>query len=118
MPHRGEVWWADLNPIMGHEQAGFRPVLVVSDDRCNRLGLVLGVPLTTRDKLSPPLALDLGIVELKRAFALPAQLRSLSVVRLGRVLATGRTADVERCLDAFLQLCGRRPAVKKADNDG
>jgi mRNA interferase MazF len=35
-PARGEVWLADLNPTWGHEQAGRRPVLVVSDDLFNR----------------------------------------------------------------------------------
>ncbi len=35
-PGRGEVWLADLNPTRGHEQAGRRPVLVVSEDLFNR----------------------------------------------------------------------------------
>ena len=48
-PAWGEVWLADLNPTRGHEQAGRRPVLVVSDDLFNRglAGLVVVLPLTT-----------------------------------------------------------------------
>jgi mRNA interferase MazF len=54
-PVRGEVWSMDLNPVRGHEQAGRRPVLVVSDDRLNRsrAGLVFVVPLTTRERGLP-----------------------------------------------------------------
>jgi len=32
---RGEIYWADLNPARGHEQAGYRPVLVISHDVFN-----------------------------------------------------------------------------------
>jgi mRNA interferase MazF len=62
-PRRGEVWTANLNPVMGHEQMGTRPVLVISDDRFNAagLGLVVVVPLTTKPRpygtrvaISPP----------------------------------------------------------------
>ena len=32
---RGEIRWADLNPVRGHEQAGLRPVLILSHDIFN-----------------------------------------------------------------------------------
>jgi len=49
-PARGEVWLAQLDPIRGHEQAGTRPILIVSDDLFNRgsAGLVIAVPITSR----------------------------------------------------------------------
>lgn len=62
-PARGEVWLANLDPTRGHEQAGCRPVLVVTDDRFNRgpARLVVVLPMTsslrqiaTRVRLSPP----------------------------------------------------------------
>ena len=41
---RGEIYWADLNPIRGHEQGGLRPVLVLSHDVFNeRSGTVIAV---------------------------------------------------------------------------
>ena len=48
-PSRGEVWLASLNPTRGHEQAGVRPVVVVSEDTFNHgpAGLVVIVPMTT-----------------------------------------------------------------------
>ena len=46
---RGEIWLADLNPPRGHEQAGKRPVAVVSEDRLNNgpAGLVIVLPITS-----------------------------------------------------------------------
>ena len=48
-PARGEVWFADLNPVRGHEQGGHRPVLVISVDTYNRgpAGLLLVLPITS-----------------------------------------------------------------------
>ena len=48
-PSRGEIWLADLDPTRGHEQAGRRPVLVVSEDLYNRgpAGLVVVLPITS-----------------------------------------------------------------------
>ncbi len=34
-PSRGDIWIADLDPVRGHEQAGKRPVVVLSVDRFN-----------------------------------------------------------------------------------
>ena len=46
---RGEIWLADLNPVRSHEQAGRRPVLVVSVDPFNqsRADLVVVIPVTS-----------------------------------------------------------------------
>jgi mRNA interferase MazF len=54
-PARGEIWLADLNPTRGHEQAGRRPVLVVSTDVFNQgpAGLVFVLPLTRTDRHIP-----------------------------------------------------------------
>jgi mRNA interferase MazF len=47
-PSRGDIWHARLDPIVGHEQGGERPCLVVSDDRFNqsRAQLVIVLPIT------------------------------------------------------------------------
>jgi len=47
-PHRGEVWWVNLDPVRGRELAKRRPGLVVSPDEMNRaLGTVIVAPITT-----------------------------------------------------------------------
>lgn len=45
-PRRGEIWQADLNPTVGREQQGHRPVMVVSTESFNCSGLVLVCPIT------------------------------------------------------------------------
>lgn len=48
---QGEIWYADLNPTKGNEQAGLRPVVIVSGNLLNlHLNIVLVVPLTTQIK--------------------------------------------------------------------
>jgi mRNA interferase MazF len=45
---RGDVFWAELDPIRGREQAGRRPVLVLSQDVFNeRSGTVIGAAITS-----------------------------------------------------------------------
>lgn len=46
---RGDVVWANLNPVVGHEQAGRRPVVVLSADVFNEdSGTVIAMPLTSQ----------------------------------------------------------------------
>lgn len=48
---QGEIWYADLNPTKGSEQAGLSPVVVVSGNLLNQyLNVVIVVPLTTKVK--------------------------------------------------------------------
>jgi mRNA interferase MazF len=48
---QGEIWYADLNPVEGSEQAGFRPVLVISGNLANQYApVVVCCPLTTQLK--------------------------------------------------------------------
>jgi mRNA interferase MazF len=87
---RGEVRWADLNPVRGHEQAGTRPVLVLSHDVFNeRSGTVIAMALTRQpQRAGYPLTLQVEI----SGFAEPVwikigQVRTLSVDRLGKRIA-------------------------------
>jgi mRNA interferase MazF len=48
---QGEIWFADLNPIKGSEQAGRRPVVIVSGNLLNKhLPVVITIPLTSKIK--------------------------------------------------------------------
>ena len=57
---RGEIRWADLDPARGHEQAGQRPVLILSHDVFNeRSGTVIAVALTSQEpRAGFPLTLE------------------------------------------------------------
>ena len=50
---RGEIYFVDLNPVQGREQAGHRPVLVLSSDAINRLPLVVTVVVGTKGENVP-----------------------------------------------------------------
>jgi mRNA interferase MazF len=53
-PKRGDLIWLNFTPQAGHEQAGRRPALVISDDEYNRtVGLILACPVTSRVKGYP-----------------------------------------------------------------
>lgn len=93
---RGEIRWADFNPVRGREQAGQRPVLVLSHDVFNeRSGTVIAVALTSQEpRAGFPLTLESRVPGLpKRSWIKISQIRTLSVDRLGRRL--GRVSDEE-----------------------
>ena len=84
---RGDVIWADLNPVRGHEQAGRRPVVVISHDVFNeRSGTVIAMALTSRPQRAGfPLTLELGSKKLpKRSWVKISQIRTLSRQRLSK----------------------------------
>jgi mRNA interferase MazF len=48
---QGEIWYADLNPVKGSEQSGYRPILIISGNLMNEfLPVVICFPLTTKIK--------------------------------------------------------------------
>ena len=53
--HRGEVFYADLSPVVGSEQGGVRPVLIVQNEIGNRHSpTVIAAAITSRlDKAHP-----------------------------------------------------------------
>jgi mRNA interferase MazF len=50
---RGQIYFVNLNPVQGREQAGQRPVLVLSVDAINRLPLVVTVVVGTKGENLP-----------------------------------------------------------------
>jgi mRNA interferase MazF len=50
-PRRGDLVWLTFDPQVGHEQAGFRPAIVISPDHYNRTtGLAIVCPITRQAK--------------------------------------------------------------------
>jgi mRNA interferase MazF len=52
-PKRGEIYFVNLDPTRGREQAGKRPVLVISIDAINQLPLVVTVVVGTKGENIP-----------------------------------------------------------------
>jgi len=106
---KGDVVWANLDPIIGHEQAGQRPVLVISDEVLNRYsGTVIAMALITKEpKAGFPLthALSRKIAG-KQAWVKITQMRTLSTKRLGRMLGRVDEGDVAYILDGLNEILG------------
>ena len=84
---RGDIYWANLNPTVGHEQAGLRPVLVLSREVFNKhSGTVITVAITSQpQKAGFPLTLELSSTKLpKKSWAKISQIRTLSTKRLSK----------------------------------
>ncbi|HLU75686.1 MAG TPA: type II toxin-antitoxin system PemK/MazF family toxin [Nonomuraea sp.] len=82
---RGEIWFTDFGDPAGREQGYPRPALIVSNDNLNRsrLGLVLAVPLTTRERGYPThvrVSRD-GTGLTKPSWAMVEQIRAISPAR-------------------------------------
>ena len=93
---RGEIRWADLNPTRRHEQAGPRPVLILSHDIFNeRSGTVIAVAITSQPQRAGfPLTLELTTGDMpKQSWVKISQIRTLSVERIGKVI--GRASQEE-----------------------
>jgi mRNA interferase MazF len=110
-PVRGEVWDASLDPVRGHEQAGRRPVLIVSVDEFNQgpSGLIIIIPLTTKERrIRSWIAIDPAEGGLRsRSFAMCEAIRSISVERLSRrrgMVSRETLEKVRFCLQALLDL--------------
>ncbi|OLC37265.1 MAG: growth inhibitor PemK [Acidobacteria bacterium 13_1_40CM_56_16] len=116
MIKRGEIYFVDLNPTKGREQAGRRPVLVVSSDAINRQPLVVTVVVGTDAKNVPrdyPVNVRVAAAETglpRDTVFLCFQIRSLDPARFqptrgpaGRVPAT-RMADVANAMRLVLEL--------------
>lgn len=58
---RGEIYMADLDPVIGSEQGGIRPVLIVQNNTGNRFSpTVIVVPITSKKKGDQPTHVQLG----------------------------------------------------------
>ena len=106
---RGDIRWADLNPVRGREQAGRRPVLILSHDVFNeRSGTVIAVALTSQEPRAQfPLTLELTAAKLpKRSWVKISQIRTLSVQRIGRRLDRDSPEEIEAIIDGLMEIIG------------
>jgi mRNA interferase MazF len=96
---RGELYIADPDPVVGHEQGGRRPFLVISANQMNSSAarLTIAVPLTTTDhgsrlhvRVEPP---EGGLRRV--SYAMPEMVRSVSARRLGKRVGRVSAETVE-----------------------
>ena len=106
---RGEIRWAELNPTCGNEQAGLRPVLILSHDVFNeRSGTVIAVALTSQaQRAGFPLTLELASPKLpKRSWVKISQIRTLAVERVGRRVGRASPEELAQVLEGLNEILG------------
>ena len=107
----GDIWLAALDPVVGREQGGRRPVVVISSPGLNSLpiNLVIVVPLTGTDReliTQPRIASPTSGLS-RPSFARPEDVRSIDADRLQRRLGAvsdGELAEIRTVVRYFLGL--------------
>ena len=84
---RGDIYYADLRPVVGSEQGGVRPVLIIQNDIGNRYSpTVIGAAITSRmnkTKLPTHIEIFSGEYEIEKdSVILLEQLRTIDKKRL------------------------------------
>jgi mRNA interferase MazF len=106
---RGEIWWADLNPVRGREQAGVRPVLIISHDIFNqRSGTVIALAITSQSPSAGyPLTMEITSARLpKRSWVKMSQIRTLSIERLSNRLAQITPEELDEVIEGLNEIVG------------
>jgi mRNA interferase MazF len=108
----GDVWLVNLNPVIGSEQAGRRPAVIVSGPLHLSLphAVVFVVPITSRDRglrHQVPVASQASGLSKLPSFTRPEDARAVSYERLERrigAVTPAELAAMRRILRAFLDL--------------
>lgn len=106
---RGDIVWANLDPVIGSEQAGIRPVLVISQDIFNeRSGTVIALAITSQPQRAGfPLTFELSSTKLpKKSWIKISQIRTLSVERIARKAGRVSPEDLAEILEGLNEIIG------------
>jgi mRNA interferase MazF len=104
---RGEIRWADLNPTRGHEQGGFRPVLILSHDIFNeRSGTVLIMAITSQpSRAGFPLTLEIKTGKLpKQSWVKIGQIRTISDERIGKTIGVLSSEEMAQVIEGLNEI--------------
>ncbi len=108
---RGDIVWANLDPALGSEQQGRRPIVIMSQDVFNRhSGTVIAMALTSRvPKAGFPLTLELSSKKLpKRSWVKISQIRTLSTKRLGKKIGKVNDEELEQMIEGLNEIIGQK----------
>ena len=106
---RGDIVWANLDPTVGSEQRGRRPVVVISQDVFNEhSGTVIALALTSQEpRAGFPLTLELPQGKLpKRSWVKIGQIRTLSTKRLGGKIGRVDPESLAQLVEGLVELVG------------
>lgn len=107
---RGSICWAELGVVRGREQAGRRPVVILSQDVFNeKSGTVIAMAMTSQpQKAGYPLTHELSSPLLgRRAWVKISQVRTLSVDRIGKRIGLLDSEQLDRLVDGLRETIDR-----------
>jgi len=106
---RGDIVWANLNPAIGNEQSGFRPVLIISNDVFNnRSGTVIALAITSQYQHAGfPLTHELTIHNLpKKSWVKISQIRTLSIKRIKNKIGRMDPEELDHIIEGLNEIVG------------
>lgn len=106
---RGDIFWADLEPVRGRKQAGRRPVLVLSQELFNEpSGTVIAMAISSQPQRAGfPLTFPLPEALLpKPSWIKISQIRTLATEKLGAKLGRLPEPDLARVVEGLLDIIG------------
>jgi mRNA interferase MazF len=104
---RGEIRWADLGQVKGHEHSGMRPVLILSHDVFNEhSGTAIVAAITSQQqKAGFPLTLNLKSSKLpKQSWVKISQIRTFSVERIGKLIDKASDAELTQVIEGLNEI--------------
>jgi mRNA interferase MazF len=110
-PQRGEIYFADLDPVVGHEQGGRRPVLIIQNDLGNQFSPVLIVAAITSAPTKAACPVDVPIVSgntglFKGSRIMLNQIKTIDKRRLERYIGQLDDAQMEQVDQALIMSLG------------
>ena len=104
---RGGIYWAILDPTLGKEQSGHRPVLVLSHNVFNeRSGTVIALAITSQTQRAGfPLTFELDSKNLpKKSWVKISQIRTLSIERIGKKLGDISPEELDQIIEGLNEI--------------
>jgi mRNA interferase MazF len=102
---RGDIFYADLSPVVGSEQDGIRPVLIIQNDIGNKYSpTVIGLAITTKNKTNIPthIPIKAGNFGLQKdSIILVEQVRTLDKIRLKEKIGSLDNKTMEKVKEAL-----------------
>ena len=99
MIKRGDVYYADLSPVIGSEQGGVRPVVVVQNDKGNRYSKTIIIAPISKKMSKPPIPTHVIFSDDSLSYVsmiLFEQLRTIDKKRLGQWICTLDDKTIEK----------------------
>ncbi|MEF9962514.1 MAG: type II toxin-antitoxin system PemK/MazF family toxin [Erysipelotrichaceae bacterium] len=99
MIRRGDVYYADLSPVVGSEQGGVRPVVVIQNDKGNRYSKTIIIAPVSKKMSKPPIPTHVIFADDALSYVsmiLCEQLRTIDKKRLGQWICTLDQSTVDK----------------------